>query len=71
MHIVSYMANTEICHIIIKGLLQCIMCLWRETVVTSSVVTRSVVTRSVVTRFVVTRSVVTRSVVTRSVVTVQ
>ena len=34
MHIVSYysyMAHTEICNIIIKGALQCILCLWRES----------------------------------------
>ena len=31
MYIVSYMAHTEICHIIIKGVLQCILCLWRES----------------------------------------
>ena len=25
------MAHTEICHIIIKGVLQCILCIWRES----------------------------------------
>ena len=31
MHIVSYMAHTEICHIIVKSVLQWILCLWRES----------------------------------------
>ena len=31
MHIVSYMVHTKIYHIIINGVLQCILCLWRES----------------------------------------